>query len=419
MIINRFFNIIILTFLLYVIILAFINYNTMIKKRIVLDDGVMLWYNQPSTVFYNDSLYYSYLGIDKKVKIGKFSNSENNVKALYSYDNLDDHASPSIWVIQNGPEKGKIISFSSWHSTEMYLSKSKKKEDITTWENVQVFDKRKITYNSVGETSTGKIFVFYTVQSSNNRTYVYRESVDGAVTWSKPKVLIDFANDEYIYAAPVLIEEENITISFTSYREILPDIGHKNIYLLRSEDSGKSWYQTNDKSKKIVLPLTKEKSIPIVKTNLGRENVVWDLKYDRKNNPVIAFVDHAPFSSKGWSDTVAKVISFDKKNNMKINEISKIDAFVYLSGIRINPNNTNNFIIGVKYKGKSKLFTYYMNSKFSSISKYDIFNSSKGYEMNPVFPYNSNDKYLFFMDVTKYFNKKYNSKIVLSKVGVN
>ena len=82
-------------------------------------------------------------------------------------------------------------------------------------------------------TEKEKIFVFYTIQSSNNRSYVYRVSTDGANTWSEPKVLIDFGAEEYIYAAPVLIEDKYIMISFTSYRNKEPNIGHKNIYLLK------------------------------------------------------------------------------------------------------------------------------------------------------------------------------------------
>lgn len=73
----------------------------------------MLWYNQPSAIYYNDYLYYSYLGLDKNVKIGKFGKNINESKAIFSYSKLDDHGAPSIWVIQNGKEKGKIISFYS------------------------------------------------------------------------------------------------------------------------------------------------------------------------------------------------------------------------------------------------------------------------------------------------------------------
>lgn len=372
----------------------------------------MLWYNQPSAVYYNDYLYYSYLGLDKNVKIGKFGKKTNQSKSIFSYSKLDDHGAPSIWVIQNGKEKGKIISFYSWHSTEMYFSKSKQKENIEKWEDVKIFDDRRTTYNSIGETSD-KIFVFYTVQSPNNRAYVYKTSIDGANTWSEPKVLIDFGSEEYIYAAPVLIENKYITIAFTSYRSKEPDIGHKNIYLLKTNDNGNSWYQSNDKSKTINLPLTKESAVPLVETNLGRENVIWDIKYDKNYNSIIAYIEHAPFSNEGWDDNKANLLSFNNKNNKKIDFISKISSFVYPSGIRINPNNIKNVLLGIEYNGKSKLISYNLNFENRQSTLLDIFNNSEGFEMNPIYPSNTNGKYIIYMDVNKYFKKDYDSKIIL------
>lgn len=418
MINNKFLNIMILFYLFILIIASFINFNSIMKKKYILDGGVMLWYNQPSAVYYNDYLYYSYLGLDKNIKIGKFGKNTNQSKSIFSYSKLDDHGAPSIWVIQNGKEKGKIISFYSWHSTEMYFSKSKQKENIEEWEDVKVFDNRRTTYNSIGEASNGKIFVFYTVQSSNNRSYVYRVSTDGANTWSEPKVLIDFGAEEYIYAAPVLIEDKYITISFTSYRSKEPNIGHKNIYLLRSDDFGNSWYQINNRDKLVDLPLTKEKANPIVETNLGRENVIWDLKYDKNYNPVIAYVEHAPFSNEGWDDNKANVVTFDKKGDIKVEFLSNISSFVYPTGIRINPNNINNFLLGTEYKNKSKLVSFNNNSEYSKTSFFDIFNYSDNYEMNPIYPINTNGKYIIYMDVNKYFKKDYDSKIVLIENGI-
>lgn len=414
---RKFINIIILFYLFTIIIAFFININFLIKKKYILDSGIMLWYNQPSAIYYNNYLYYSYLGLDKSVKIGKFGKNYNESKSIFSYSELDDHGSPSIWIIQNGKEKGKILSFYSLHSSEMYFSKSKQKENISDWEDLKIFDNRKITYNSIGETSDGKIFVFYTVQSPNNRSYVYKESIDGANTWSEAKVLINFGNEEYIYATPVLIKDKHITVSFTSYRSKDPNIGHKNIYLLRSDDSGNNWYQSNDKNKLIDLPLLKENAIPILKTNIERENVIWDLKYDKDYQPIIAYIDHAPFSNEGWDDTKAKIISFDKNNNTKVNFLSDISSFVYPSGVRIDPNNTNNFILGIRYQNKSRFVYFNNNLEYKENTFLNIFNYSNEYEMNPIYPQNTNGKYIIYMDVNKYFKKNYDSKIILIQNG--
>jgi hypothetical protein len=400
----------------------------------LIDDGLTLWYNSPVAAHYkgkHDRTYYSYLDLHKRVTVGYYehkeqfdleSSSDQNTSQsrilhfikLHKYYNLDDHGAPAIWVVNHGKRKGHILAFYCLHSSPLFYRTTTLPENITFWSKEQVIDSGRCTYVSIAEDDDGTIFVFYTLQDDTKRWFVFRQSMDGGLTWNQStSSMIDFGSGTYPYVAPVKIKNGHIHMIWSIYRPKGRPKGHKNIYYAMSNDKGKSWQSNSLQTVK--SPIKQDSFTPLYIPQEGRGNVPWNIEINSDDTPFITFVEHAPYdSTKGWKDAYAY---FSRKVNAKweTSFIDNVSSFVYPSGAVIDSIDMHRLFLSKKNKDRFTIHEYHFDNDTGEWNQQKIIYENKNEAlMNIIVPVNRHEKAftLMWLNVRSYLNKDYDSSIL-------
>lgn len=112
----------------------YFNYsNKFIDKNIIAENGNLLYYNSPMSVYYNNKIYIGYLENSGKIYVKRY-NMDMKFEKTYLVHNYavithknntdktsDDHAAPALIVDENN----ELILATAYHGTDLFLYKLK------------------------------------------------------------------------------------------------------------------------------------------------------------------------------------------------------------------------------------------------------------------------------------------------------
>lgn len=221
-------------------------------------DATSLWYNRPTVVKEDDSIYIGYVTSKGEVSVTRYNIKDkkwDESLVLWHFNVGDDHSAPAIQV----NESGDLIALFSYHSTALYRAVVNTNSELSL-NDVSVIDSGYTTYPMMYKFSDGNLISFYRKGFSGENSKGEYHSIsgsDGGLTWSDSKPLIKF-NQRYITYAIVKQIGGALYVAYTSLdRE---DGTHNNVYISYSRDFGKTWYSkdgyssylTDDNSVKVV-----------------------------------------------------------------------------------------------------------------------------------------------------------------------
>jgi hypothetical protein len=252
------------------------------------------WYGEPKAVYYE--------GVHRRTYIGWNSNTSTGAQYVGYYDHdtkataqvelprhypADDHNHPSVIVRPDG----RIMIFHTGHDgKEISEYISKNPEDITALDTFTVTILDWCCYPNVcflkNEGTKGRYYLFF---RDLNQEPWFRTSDDWGVTWSKELNL--YTNNPHGYkpyfkCASNGIDEIHIDVE----RENRAGGGNIPTYYMKYKNG--SFYQA---SGKLITTIDK---LPIVNTVLdtviypgayGAGGTVWDIAYDKNDNPLILY----------------------------------------------------------------------------------------------------------------------------------
>jgi hypothetical protein len=381
----------------------------------VIDSGMTLWYNQPSAIFFSGQFhrtFFAYQNLRSEIIARFYDHDQHQFSQpaqIASWPQPDDHGSPTMWIVKHGKSKGHILLTYSLHASPLFLKRSTRPEDISSWSDHVVLDSGKCTYQSMVEDSNGKIFIFYTIQT-DRRILAYRTSVDGGFHWGPAQKLIDFGPGTFVYAAPAIAKRKKICISWTIYTREGTDAGHKNIYAFCSEDI-ESVSTIGGRSDSLISASAR----PILETEQGRGNVVWDVKIDKHGHPVMAIVDHAAVTNI-WTNCKAYYVCFNNRTKKwQKDYVTDLGAYYYPAGVVITGKKNNTLVLGRGNTEKTSIEEWQRGKRDRSWKMKRIISdpSAEWPQANPVIPkYRHRDLDLIWMEIELYQNKKYKCKLI-------
>ena len=258
----------------------------------ITDNGVWTWYGNPKAVYY--------AGTHKRTYVAWTSNTTNQYLGYYDHDTkttsqvllpwhypADDHNHPCVIVRPDG----RIMTFQSGHDgTQVSECISKQPEDISALDTFTVKILAWACYPSIcflkNEGTIGRYYLFFRDQ---NQEPWFRTSDDWGKTWGTEMHL--YTNNPagykpYFTCASNGIDEIHIDVE----RENRAIGGTVPTYYMKYKNG--SFYQA---SGKLIATMAQ---LPIVNTVLdtviypgayGAGGTVWDIAYDKNDNPVILY----------------------------------------------------------------------------------------------------------------------------------
>ncbi|MFC1564753.1 glycoside hydrolase family 88 protein [candidate division KSB1 bacterium] len=282
--------------------------------RSIAEDGAWCWFADPRAVCHNDMIYAGSVDSRGSIWVSKLDIKTGIVNQvnLHQEFNYDDHANPSILILQDS----RIMVFYSAHggveTTAMRYRISKYPEDITEWG-----DEKVIRTNSGGPRGfcypnpvrlTGENNRIYLFWRGGNFKPVFSYSDDGE-NWNDARTLI--LTDESNYVRPYLKVSSNgkdrIHFAFTD--------GHP-----RNEPENciyYAYYRKGEFFKADGVKIGGMKNLPITHSasdqvyngkTTGVRAWIWDVAADENDNPVIVYTrlseetDHR-YHYAGWDGT--------------------------------------------------------------------------------------------------------------------
>lgn len=282
--------------------------------EIVAKDAAWCWFSDPRAVAYkgkSDRLYFSSINSKGDVVISakNIKSAETETFILHKKLQIDDHNVPAILILPDG----KLLAFYTEHNGRFFMRKSKNPEDIKDWEEEKIinFGGLKITYAHpvMLKSERNRIYMFF--RGSDWRPSI-SYSDDLGTSWSKAQGLIE---SKGVKNRPYLkVSSNNISrIDFT-FTDGHPGVEPKNSVYHMYYEKG-AFYQTNGVQIKKInqLPVWHSDVNKVYDaTKTGVKAWIADIALDKKNNPVIAYVqfpddkDHryhyAQWNGKKWQD---------------------------------------------------------------------------------------------------------------------
>ena len=367
----------------------------------------ILWYNQPSAEFFageKQRSYYSFLSKNMDICIAAY---DHNLKEFLKttiiqehIGSLDDHAAPSMIIVNNGIEKGKIIVAYSHHDSPLFIQRSMNAEDITEFEDKIVIDSGECTYPRMSYLDDGSIIVIYRKQIGNTdvlpkrtETLFYSRSFNNGKDWTEPVKIIDIESGEWVYAGPITTCKNNIYIAFGLYSPEKERIKDVRFFTFNVETAkggfGNSFTE---------LPISIDNTELIYKTiEKEQEDRVWDIK----------IIDEIPEIS--FSSTIQDVCTLHVARlvNEKwvISDVAEGGMMYYPAGIVIDEKDLNNVTIGVMHNGISEIEEWTTRDFKTWEREKTITNNSNINQFRPQYVKNYNKEFRYIWLSGEVYNK--------------
>ncbi len=257
------------------------------------EDGAWCWFSDPRAVYHNGQYERSYIGSVSKegdITIGYFDHQtkEKHLQVVFPKLQKDDHVNPSLLFLPDG----RLMIFFTKHNGGLYYTRTRKSEDITSWEEVQMLDMGQMLCYSNPVLLTeehNRLYVFFRGGYDWKPSFVTSENLGD--TWSEPKVLVGKPGagiSNRPYTKVVSDGKKRIWFALTD--------GHprneplNSIYTMYYE--GGQLYQVNGEKlgRMDALPIDQNQ---LVKAYDGVETTVrswiWDIALDEQGYPVIVY----------------------------------------------------------------------------------------------------------------------------------
>jgi hypothetical protein len=266
-------------------------------------DGAWCWFSDPRAVYYEGKYKRTYAGwMDSKgsVLMGYYDHTTREIKTtvLKEKYQVDDHDNPALLFAPGG----RLMVFFTKHGgsqpTELYRMKNP--EDISEWDQQQLFLNNMDLYKGMNNTNTYVNPIM--LSKENNRIYLFWRGVDSkpnysfsddmGLTWSKSRI---FVLPERIYAGrrPYMKVDSNgkdkIVFAFTDGH---PNVEKENSIYFMYYKKGSLY---NVKGEKIGEmggePVQPHQATVVYDASVTRQKAwIWDIALDRNENPVLAYV---------------------------------------------------------------------------------------------------------------------------------
>jgi len=304
------------------------SFGQMISKpaeayEVVAKDAAWCWFADPRAVYYksiHERSYFGYINSKGDVVISARDEKTKAVQTFILHEKLqvDDHNVPSILFLPDG----KMLAFYTHHNGSFFMRKSKNAEDITEWEEEQIFkfgmENRRICYSHPAMLSkeNNRIYMFFRSSPAKGGSWkdygqYFSYSDDLGKTWSNAQYLLDMSQiNNPMYMKVSTDNRSRIDFLFTDGH---PKIGAASVYHMYYEEG--RFHQTSGKDigKTADLPLQLSKIDKIYDvTKTGVKAWIWDIALDKNKKPIVAYSqyptvkDHiyhyARWDGKKWID---------------------------------------------------------------------------------------------------------------------
>ncbi len=264
-------------------------------------EGVTLWYNQPSAVRFrgkHDRSYFVWLA-GTAVTICYFDHAHKRFSPPFVIDRmpaLNDHAAPSLQIVPQGRNAGRILVFYGMPNQRLTVRRSAIPEEIQAWDPAQTPIDGRLFYPNPVYLGSGRLAVFFSRNADpsdrlplTHRVFGFATSVDDGETWSKPQTLVDFGDGYWIYAAPVSMIEGKITLAWSQYS--FRRNTFSGIFLVQSTDGGENWALSN--GHRLTLPIDRRAAVDLLGDRFRDTNIrVWDVRRTR-GGTMLTFVRYS------------------------------------------------------------------------------------------------------------------------------
>ncbi|MCB0699833.1 MAG: BNR-4 repeat-containing protein [Chitinophagales bacterium] len=370
----------------------------------VSDGGNILFYNQPSGVYYKGKHSRTYMAwLDRRniVQLSYYDDRYNRMTTyadIFAWPYKDDHAQPVLHVKQYGDLKGHIYIFSSLHNSRLVYTRSKKPESITDFTPLSIIDNGKCTYPSVLETPTGELMVFYTRNTYSSdtgykhwtRNLYYITSTDGGNTWSKEKEIVTGGTGTWVYYVQPVYKDDGIHIAFSIMKD---DGGVYDVHYIKSNDGGDTWIY-NDSTINALPVLANN---PIYITPEGTQTRAWDLKLNSVGEPVIAYQNYDSTVGRSY---VMYNIRTEPKHYFVTNSINSY----YPAGLVLDEYNTNiAYASSVGKNGQNEIVEKTLDKQLDSFVTTSVISKETGrHQMRPQMVKQYHNMKLLWVDELEY-----------------
>jgi len=312
----------------------------------VLDPGGnLLWYNQPSGLYYNGNSYFGWLDNERNVKVCSFNEQTgkfSEVRTIKRWHYLDDHGMPVLHVLKQGKYKGHILIFLNLHNSALTYIRSKRPEDVSEFTEEILIDSTQITYPSILESSSGDLILFYQkivngTGKNVSRSLFCRYSFDSGETWTRGNELVAFGEQTRVYYVSPEIRNDSIHLAY-SIEEASGRV--VDVHYMRSPNFGLNWETaTGDK---ISFPW--KNGNPFFRSSNPGETRVWDIELDSSGQPWIAFVSYDSIVSKNDSITTKNYVAELNKGAWHIYFAGNGRNSYYPGGLALDPRDPKSII---------------------------------------------------------------------------
>ena len=247
-----------------------------IQADLVAQDGVTLWYNQPSSAYFSgahERTYFAYTNNNSQVVVRYYDHSSATYSDEVIIDTIarraDDHLAPAIHIIQDGPDAGTILIAYAHHSSQLFVQRSDAAEDLSGFSQAATYTGY-YTYPSFVDVD-GELKLFFREgiggEGQPKGMYNFISSSDDGASWSQPDFGAAFDNPWFTYGFPPIYADGELFMPFYFNRTDETEPNHRLAYAI-SHDGGASWTSTDGLTNR----LTPDNAIEF--TNSGNARII-------------------------------------------------------------------------------------------------------------------------------------------------
>jgi hypothetical protein len=279
-------------------------------EHVLVPGGNLLWYNQPASEFYQgvqERTYISWLTSEMEVQVSFYDHKTKAFEkpaTLRKWERLDDHGAPSMLVLKEEPDRGKLLLSYSLHNSPLYLIRSLYSEDTSAWEPEKMIDEGPCTYPRLLEMQDGSLLIIYRKRvdaeeglKKRTETLFAAQSNDNGLNWTKPVKLLDVAEGAWVYAGPLAMYNGQV---FLAYSLLDEETGlNRDVWFVRYTPGSGSYVAPDGTNKPLPIPALGTQRI--AETDDGQQAQIWDVKASADGTPIIAWMLSYQDKTEAWA----------------------------------------------------------------------------------------------------------------------
>jgi hypothetical protein len=397
-----------LSFLLMLVVVSAQEDLKSCEVKTVSETGVTLWYNQPSAVFYqgeHERTYFAWVTSSGEVQLRFYDHDLAEFServTLHSWEKSDDHAAPSLHIITEGANKGRLVVAYSFHSSPLIVRYSRSPEDITHWSEETTIYESYASYPRLVTLPDRTLAVFFRShpleKASSSGWLAFMTSADDGANWGNYKKAIDFGNNAIVYAGPVAVQNGRLAVAWTVF-----DIERKRLkselFVAYSDDSGQSWLNYDGTP---FSPFINQTIEPIVLGEGLEQRRVWDTFLHPDGSLSVAHISYLEEYNFN-TNRMAGYVTTWRQGEWVTQGVGGIAEVYYPSGLVFDPSDVNMVYVGSVQEGTSVIELRRAGKVQWELTDSDAY---KGYTRPQVVKNFSPELKLTWLGVREYSNYK-------------